>query len=209
MARASATTITSATRRSWSSVWAGYAAATWAILFAIRGVYWALGGTVGLGTLSEGIRQARAEHDPYLFAGLWISVALEVVVALLALALVRPRSRVVPRRLPLLGGKTLPAALLLILACGAGTVLAGHGGLFVGFGLVTALRDEPFSAELRWYTFFWGPWFLLGGLLLLAATWSFLRRVGARHSALLASAAGALGGLLVTAAPFLVSALAA
>jgi hypothetical protein len=197
------------TRRSRSSVWAGYAAAAWAILFAIRGAYWALGGTVGLGTLSEGIRQARAERDPWLFAGLWITVGLEVVAALLALALVRPRSPVIPRRLPILGGKAVPAGLLLLLAWGAGTVLAGHGGLFVGFGLVTALRDEPLSAELRWYALFWGPWFLLGGLLFLAAGRSFLRRAGSRRPDVLASAAGALGGLLVTAAPFVVSALAA
>jgi hypothetical protein len=40
------------------SGWAGYAAAGWALVFAVRGVYWALGGTVGLGTLSPGIQQA-------------------------------------------------------------------------------------------------------------------------------------------------------
>jgi predicted lysophospholipase L1 biosynthesis ABC-type transport system permease subunit len=38
--------------------WAGYAAAGCALVFAVRDVYWALGGTVGLGTLSPGVQQA-------------------------------------------------------------------------------------------------------------------------------------------------------
>jgi hypothetical protein len=50
------------------SGWAGYAAAGWALVFAVRGVYWALGGTVGLGTLSPGIQQAAVARDRALLA---------------------------------------------------------------------------------------------------------------------------------------------
>jgi len=191
-----------------SSVWFAYAAAAWALLFALRGVYWALGGTIGLGTLSPGIRQAAADRDPWLFAALWISVALEVVAAVLALALVRPGRRVLPRRLPVVGGRSIPAWLLLLLASGAGTVLAGHGALFVGFGAAAALGGDPWTPELRWYTLFWGPWFVLGGMLFLAAAWTFLRRIPDRRAGA-ATALGALGGLVATAMPFVASALAA
>jgi hypothetical protein len=50
------------------SGWAGYAAAGWALVFAVRSVYWALGGTVGLGTLSPGIQQAAVARDRPLLA---------------------------------------------------------------------------------------------------------------------------------------------
>lgn len=191
------------------SAWAAYAAAAWALLFALRGAYWALGGTVGLGTLSRGIREAAADRDPWLFAALWISVVLEIVAAAIALALVRPRRRIVPRRLPVVGGRSVPAWALLLLASGAGTVLAGHGALFVGFGAAAAIGGGPWTAELRWYTLFWGPWFVLGGGLFLAAAWAALRRSPDRRVGTAAGAVGVLGGLAATAMPFAVSALAA
>lgn len=55
------------------------------------GVYWALGGTLGLGTLSPSIQRAAADHDPSLFAALWITVAIELGGVVLALALAMPR----------------------------------------------------------------------------------------------------------------------
>lgn len=191
-----------------SSVWVGYAAAGWALAFAVRGVYWALGGTVGLGTLSDGIRQAAADRDPDLFAALWATVALEIVAAGLALALVRPWGRRLPRRLPLVGGKAVPGWVLLILAWGAGTVLAGHGGLFVGFGLLAASGVVEPTVDVRWYALFWGPWFLLGGLLFMAAGRAYLGTLPDRRLGLRASLLGALGGLVATGAPYIVSAIA-
>lgn len=194
--------------RSWSSVWAGYAAAAWAAVFAVRGVYWALGGTLGLGTLSRGIQQAHADRNPWLFAALWVAVALEVVGATLALALVRPWGRTLPRRLPRVGGKRVPGWVLLIPAWGAGTLLVGHGGLFVSFGLLAAIGVVEPSTEIRWYALFWGPWFMLGGLLFMAAGRSYLRRSDDRGIGMAASALGALGGLAAAAAPLIVAAIA-
>jgi hypothetical protein len=98
---------------------------------------------------------------------------------------------------------------LLIPAWGAGALLAGHGALFVGVGLLAAAGVIEPTAEVRWYALFWGPWFLLGGLLFMAAGRSYLRRSPDRRLGAAASALGALGGLLAAAAPFIVSAIAA
>lgn len=43
-----------------------------------------------MGTLSRGIQQAATDGEPWLFAVLWVTVALEIYAALLALALIRP-----------------------------------------------------------------------------------------------------------------------
>lgn len=190
-----------------SQVQAGLLAAGWAFVFAIRGVYWALGGIVGLGTLSPGIQRAAAERDPFLFAALWITVALELVGVVLALALVRPPAESLPNRLPLLGGKRVPGRLLLAPAWGAGTLLAGHGGLFVGLGVLRASGPGARTSALLWYSLFWGPWFMLGGILFMAAGWSYLRRSPDRRALVPASVLGALGGLAAAGAPLIASAI--
>jgi hypothetical protein len=151
---------------------------------------------VGLGTLSPGIQRAAANHDPGIFAALWTSVALELFAAALALALVRP------------WGRAIPGWLLLLPTWGAGTLLAGHGGLFVGFGALAATGAYALTPEVRWYSLFWGPWFVLGGVLFMAAGLAYLRGSPDRRVGTVASALGALGGLAVTAAPFVLSALA-
>jgi hypothetical protein len=53
-------------------------------------------------------------------------------------------------------------------------LLLFHGGDFVVQGALAlgGFVDVPASAPwaaIRWYTFLWGPWFLLGGLLFCAA----------------------------------------
>lgn len=184
-----------------SSPWAAYAAAGWAIVFAVRGAYWALGGEVGLGTLSSGIQQAAGAGDPSLFAALWASIALELLVAGLALALVRPWGRTFARWLPAIGGRPVPHWLLLTPAWGAGAVLAGHGGLFIAFGVIAAGNPEGLTSEVLWYSLFWGPWFLLGGILFMAAGAAYLRTLTeCRRGGVAASVLGALGGMGVTGA---------
>ena len=197
-----------ATERPWSLVWAGYAAAGWAVIFAVRGVYWGLGGTVGLGTLSSGIQQGHAERDPWLFAALWITVALEVVAAALALALAGVWGQSIPHWLPFAGGKKTPGWTLLIPAWGAGALLASHGALFVSFGVLAAGGVIEATSEVRWYSLFWGPWFLLGGILFMVAGLSYLRRSSERRMGVAASIIGGLGGLAAASAPFVVSAIA-
>ncbi|MBA3432422.1 MAG: DUF3995 domain-containing protein, partial [Actinobacteria bacterium] len=135
-----------------------------------------------------------------LFAALWATVALEVVGVVLALALVRPWGRRFPPRLPLLGGKKVPDWTLLAPAWGAGTLLAGHGGLFVGFGLLAAVNGD-LTSEFVWYFVFWGPWFVIGGFLFMAAGWSCLRRSPQRRIGIAVSALGAFVGLVLSGTP--------
>jgi hypothetical protein len=170
--------------------WAGYAACAWAFLFAAQSLYHAAGGRAGLGTsFSPEITRLAVERVPWFVALLWVVFALKVAAGVLALALVRP------------WGEVFPRPLLLVLAWGAGVLLAWHGGLFViGGGLalggvVPAPEDPVLSTVLRWYAFAWGPWFLLGGALFAAAALSYLRGSPDLRAGVAFSALGALGAL--------------
>ena len=171
-----------------SAVWTAYGACGWAFLFAALSFYWALGGTAGVETVSPAIVQLARAHVPWLIVVLWISAVAKVVSGFVALALVQPWGRKVPRWM------------LLILAWGAGTLLAVHGGLFFVVGVLAlsgALSVRTPATVLQWYTFLWGPWFLLGGFLFLGAAWSYLRRSPYRRIDLVFSALGVLGALLL------------
>lgn len=77
----------------WPEAWAAYAACAWALAFAVVHLYWALGGAVGLPPgMSVGMNRA-------LFVIDIVAVPLCVAGALLALSLVRPWGRHLPRRL--------------------------------------------------------------------------------------------------------------
>jgi hypothetical protein len=196
-----------------SRPWPAYAAATWSGLFAIRGVYWALGGTVGLSTLSTGIKEAHDAGDPALFAALWMTVVLEVFGVGLALSLVRAWGRTFPARVPVVRGRTVPIWLPVLPAFGAGALLIGHGALFSSFGLRAASGAFDVTSEVLWYSLFWGPWFMTGGVLFTLAAYGYLTRSSEpgtprRRIGVLAAAAGVAGGLLAAAAPIVVSAIA-
>jgi hypothetical protein len=172
------------------STWAAYAACAWAFLFAVPSFYWAAGGTSALAsTVSPDLVRLAQERVPWFVAVLWITDAMKVFAGLVALALVRR------------WGGSFPGLLLLTLAWGAGTLLAWHGALFVGAGslMLGGFMPSPpspgLSEVVRWYTFLWGPWFVLGGMLFIAAGWSYLRGLPDRRTALTFSMLGVLGGL--------------
>ena len=157
-------------RRS-SSGWASYAAAAWALAFAALSFYWAAGGRLGLSTLSEGIRVRVAQRDHGFIAVVWITGALKVLAAALALALDRPW-RALARRMVLGAGWVT----------GAGLVL--YGGLgFVTAGLVQLGITQSTDPEAaRWYFFLWEPVWLVGGILFLAAAWHAHAKSRSRQS---------------------------
>ncbi len=147
--------------RRWWPGWAAYSAGAWALVFAAVHLYWALGGTAGL---PHGMS---VDMNPALFVIDVLAVPLSVVGALLALSLVRPWGRLLPRRL-LLGSAWAVCALLIVHS--APTLV--EGGL-----VVTGLRDAKPSGLERWSLFVYEPWFFMGGVLYGAAAWGYGRRL--------------------------------
>jgi Protein of unknown function (DUF3995) len=154
--------------RSRATAWAAYAACALALLYAVPSFYWALGGTAGLRTVGGAIERLGRTHDPASIAlGIGAGV-LKVAGGLLALALVRPWGRAIPRRL-LLGA-----------AWAASTVLTAYGGLLVAVGALVLTGRIGASGPvdrtaLRWHVLLWDLWFLVWGLLLGVAAWQYGR----------------------------------
>jgi Protein of unknown function (DUF3995) len=146
-------------RRPRATAWPAYAACALALLYAVPSLYWALGGTVGLDTVGGAIEELARARDP---AGVALGAgagALKVAGALLALALVRPWGRAVPRRV------------LLGVAWAASVLLTAYGGLLVAVGSLVltgvARPSGPVDrTALRWHVMLWDLWFLVWGLLL-------------------------------------------
>jgi hypothetical protein len=150
---------------------AGYAAAAWGFAFGAVSVYWALGGTAGKETIAEDIEDVPLANDPAIVAG---TAVLKLLAGLLALALVQPWGRSIPRRW------------LLAAAWSAGGLLTLYGAAnLIDHGLMVAgVRDTPEvlgSRAARWHLLLWDPVWLLGGILFLAAARDF-RRVGETRS---------------------------
>jgi hypothetical protein len=156
-------------QRSRPAMWAAYAACVWALLFAAMSLYWAAGGTAGADTIGDAITGPVLARDPAFVAILWATGVVKALGCLLALALVRPWGRVFPRWV------------LLAAALGGGALTALYGGAsLVQHGLMVAgAIDIPAglgATAARWHFLFWDPWWLLGGILFIAAGWYYLRR---------------------------------
>jgi hypothetical protein len=149
-----------------------YAAAIVAFGYALMSLYWALGGHALVSTIGGYVEQL-ARRGGVLAVLVALAAALaKAVGGLLALALVRPWGRVVPRRWLLLG------------AAGASVLLVVYGGLSVLLGaLVLADVIHPAGhvdrTALRWHAGVWDLWFLVWGILLALATVGYWRRTAA------------------------------
>ena len=146
-----------------------YAAAVVALGYAVVSVYWAAGGDGLVSTVGGYVEQfARQGGAMSVLVALAAAVA-KVAGGVLALALVRPWGRVVPRRW------------LLISSAGVSAVLVVYGGLNVAAGaLVLAGAIHPSGSvnrtALRWHVGVWDLWFLLWGILLALAAVGYWRR---------------------------------
>lgn len=183
------TTVTTGEPSRWV-VWVAYGACLWSFLFAALSFYWALGGTAGADTVSPEIAQLARSGVAWIFAVLWITAIVKVLSGFVALALVQA------------WGKKIPRWLLLILAWGAGTLLFVHGSLFFIVGVLAlsgAISVSTPIMVLHWYTFLWGPWWLLGGILFLVPTWSYFRRSPShqQRTSLVFSVVGVIGALVL------------
>jgi Protein of unknown function (DUF3995) len=147
-----------------AAAWPAYAAAAWALLFALVNVYWGLGGRLAAPFADA----ARALADPLVVAANWAAVALKLGMAGVALATVRP------------WGERLPRRLLLLVVYGLGAGLTLYGGLGLVFDALRAAgalpASEPTRAVLWVHLLLWDPVWLLGGLLFLATGERYRRR---------------------------------
>jgi hypothetical protein len=158
----------------WSAVGTvtAYASAIVALAYALMSLYWGLGGRALVSTIGGYVEQfaRRGGALPVLVA---LAAALaKVAGALLALALVRPWGRVVPR------------GWLLIGSAGVSVLLVVYGGLNVLLGgLVLAGVIHPAGGvdrtALRWHVGVWDLWFLVWGILLALATIGYWQRTAA------------------------------
>lgn len=143
--------------------WAGRAAFAWAAIFALMSLYWAAGGQVGGNTIGVEIDRLGRERDPSLVAQLWAAFALKALIAMLALALLRPWRQRLPRRL----------LLVLAAATGAGVTLYAVANLIQHALMATgaiSTHETLGTYALPWHIALWDPFWLVGGLLFLAAT---------------------------------------
>ena len=62
-------------------------------------------------------------------------------------------------------------------------------------GFVPGPAGSGLWAVVRWYTFLWGPWFVLGGVLFMAAGWAHLRGLADRRTGWIFGMLGILSGL--------------
>jgi len=148
---------------------AAYAAAVVAFAYALVSLYWAVGGHGLLSTVGGYVEQFARRGGPVAVLVALAATGAKVAGGLLALALVRPWGRVVPRRWLLLG------------SAGASVLLVAYGGLYVLAGaLVLAGVIHPAGnadrAALRWHAGVWDLWFLVWGILLALATAGYWQR---------------------------------
>jgi hypothetical protein len=151
-----------------SRVWAAWAAFAWAVIFALMSLYWAAGGLVGSETLGVDIDRLAHERDSSFVRELWAAFTLKMVAAALALALVQPWGRRIPRR-PLL---------VLGWATGAGITVYAVANFIQHTLMAIGAVDTPDGLgtdAVPWHLALWDPIWLLGGLLFLAATRDFQR----------------------------------
>jgi hypothetical protein len=150
--------------------WAAYAACGVALASAAVSFYWAFGGTAGIDTLGGRLEELARDEDP---VALWLAGAAGVAKlagAALALALVRPWGRVVPRRALVMTAWV--GAVVLVLYGGVNVVA---GALVLG-GVVEVAGGVDRTA-LWWHVLVWDLWFVVWGVLLGMAAWASQSRV--------------------------------
>lgn len=141
-----------------SRLW-GLAAAAWCIAFGILSLYWAAGGTLGVGQLAASLQKQADERDAGFVALVAATGVAKLLGAIVPLWLLfRPLSRTARR-------------VLLLLCWAGGALLALYGLTDVVTASIRAARGTAENAI--WYAALWGPIWLLGGLLFLLTAWRF------------------------------------
>ncbi|MDT0275252.1 DUF3995 domain-containing protein [Blastococcus goldschmidtiae] len=135
----------------------GYLASSWAALFALLHIFWALGAPWLLAS-SAGTALAADRPTWFVIAGLWGVAALLVVGAVMGVALAQRRT----------GGRA--ARFVVVLSCLGGACLLLRG-VVVQVVLLTdagGVASNVGEEQMRVSLLLWNPWFVLGGLLFAA-----------------------------------------
>ncbi|MGI8711794.1 MAG: DUF3995 domain-containing protein [Solirubrobacteraceae bacterium] len=142
-------------------------------LYTAVSVYWGLGGTALLDTVGGSLARLGRAGDTGVILAVWGAAALKAAAAVLPLVAVHASSR---------GAATpSPRRVAVALAWIAAAILTVYGlvltavGLLVQAGAIRASRAADHRA-LAWHAYLWDPWFLIWGLLAVAAL------VWARHT---------------------------
>jgi Protein of unknown function (DUF3995) len=159
-------TVAVSTKRS-PLIWSGYAAFAWGLVFAAISFYWGLGGDLGLDTLGGTLERLGRARDPAIIAAVWVTGVLKLGGAVLALALVQP------------WGRRLPRPLLLVLGWGVAAVLTLYGGTLVASeAMVVIGLARPAQVDwkpLLWHLYLWDMSFLVWGILFALGAWHATR----------------------------------
>ena len=150
-----------------------HAAAIAAFAYALLSLYWAVGGRGLVSTVGGYVAQFARRGGAVPVVVALAATAAKVAGGLLALALVRPWGRLVPRRW-LLAGAAAASALL----AGYGAVNVAAGALVLSGVIHPAGRVD--RTALRWHAGVWDLWFLVWGILLALATAGYRRRTASR-----------------------------
>ncbi|WP_435112783.1 DUF3995 domain-containing protein [Nocardiopsis synnemataformans] len=145
-----------------SGLW-GRVACAWAVAFAVLHLYWALGGSWGLGVSAGPVAGERPGW--FVAVGLWGVGLLCLVGGALGWLLSRPRPPGPAGRVVRVLGWCVCAVLLLRAVAVEVMLLADPAG-----------REITVSPEQRlWTLLLWNPWFLVGGLVFGLAALGFAR----------------------------------
>jgi hypothetical protein len=139
--------------------------------------YWGLGGTFALDRVGREAVELSASGNIPIFIALWLVGLLKVGGGLLALAMVQPW-----------GSRRVPRWALLSAGWGTSTLLVLYGGAQIGVQLLVRAGTISAPADMDWRGFYghlyiWNPWFVLWGVLLGVATFSYTRRTRRRTRA--------------------------
>lgn len=153
---------------------AGAGAAIWSAAFGLLSLYWAIGGHLGLNQLSVAIQERVAHPDTSFTPILWLSVVAKALACLFGIALMVGVVGILPRWLMLVAGW----------AGSVGLALYGLGDIMQAALVIAGAMDAPASQGREaapWYLWLWGPIWLVGGVLYLAAVYAYQRPTDKRH----------------------------
>lgn len=136
------------------------AAAIWSFLFSFLSFYWAAGGRLGISTLGATIESLSMSPDFIMVV--WLSALLKLLAGFVVLALLLELR------------KYTWSSYLAIPVFAIGIVCAGYGLINIGARVAMALNIIPTPATMQseaayWHLFFWDPFWVLGGVLFIAA----------------------------------------